>query len=184
LWYGFNYNALKMKRSTTLLIIISFFLVVSQYGCEDDNGSDKTTEELLIESQWRVVATIFNPPVSVLGEPLSEATMDCLKDDTYSFISNGTIAVEKGENDCDFEGNILPPGSQWFVNETDDTLSLHTSSDTIYFEVIEISPTTLKLVTRLTKSDFVKYSGVDTTDIQDLIIIDPNTKLVTTFRGS
>ncbi len=184
MWYGFNYNALKMKKSTTLLIILGTLLIISQFGCEDDSGSDKTTAELLTESQWQMVATIFNPPVSVLGEPLSEATLDCQKDDTYSFISNGTIVVDKGENECDFDGNILPPGSQWSVNEAGDTLSLQTASDTINFEVIEISPTTLKLVTSLTKSDFVKYSGVDTTDIQDLIIIDPNTKLVTTFRGS
>jgi hypothetical protein len=173
-----------MKKSTISLIILSSFLIISQFGCEDNSGNDKTTAELLTESQWRMVATIFNPPVSVLGEPLSEVTLDCQKDDTYSFISNGTVAVEPGEKDCDFGGNILPAGSQWAVNENGDTLSLQTASDTISFEVIEISPTTLKLVTSLTKSDFVTLSGVDTTNIQDLIIIDPNTKLVTTFRGS
>lgn len=171
-----------------ILYLAAFGLLLSTYGCKDDEPVDESTEpktetntDILTGGEWLMESGIIAPPVEVdifgtvvtissyyelLAAVNGGAVGDCQKDNLMIFHSDSTLDLDEGVAKCDPADPQVQDGGDWsFVN---DETQLAFSS----FPYDPLQQERVLDITELTKSDlklemdyrFGLPSGGDSTD--------------------
>ena len=87
-----------MQKSITgpcVFALLSILLFACKKSSDSNNNTPKSKTDLITASLWRF------DNAKVAGVDISGSFDDCLKDNTVTFVSNGTGTIDEGPTKCD-----------------------------------------------------------------------------------
>lgn len=124
-----------MKNHIIHLFTVSL-LLFSLSGCIDDDKENS----ILFSKTWKRGVTDLNPSTNPLEDVLYAPVEDCEKDDTYIFLSEGKLRINRGSEKCN-EGEEEYIQKDYVYDEVQSTLII---DDTTY-RIAEVSRNQIKL---------------------------------------
>jgi len=111
-----------MQKSITGFCVFALFAILF-FACkkssDSDNNNPKSKTDLITASIWRF------DNATVAGIDISGSFEDCEKDNTVTFLSNGSGTIDEGPTKCDAADPQTTPFTWAFENNE---TSLHTTT--------------------------------------------------------
>lgn len=74
------------------------FLIFIFNGCKKEANKDSG---ILLSKSWRYGILDKNPATNPSGQVLFNGVLDCMRDDLFTFKSNGELVIDRGSDKCD-----------------------------------------------------------------------------------
>jgi hypothetical protein len=104
-----------MKKTLTAAILIATFTTACK---KNEGGKNETKTDILTKSAWTVDSRGVDTNMDMMLTGAENETMNCEKDNTYSFSANGTLIRNNGSLKCSSEPATETGSWQFYLNET------------------------------------------------------------------
>jgi len=128
-----------MKLNYTLLIVLSSFIILTINSCKKDNEDEPSKTELITEKDWKMSSVKMDPGIMGFTDA-SYYIEECVKDNQYTFKTNGSIVMNEGDSKCDSTAQQEIEEGTWAFNDDQSQIIF---SDSEFFGEMTLSKLTV-----------------------------------------
>lgn len=128
-----------MKKQSRVLALSILFLFVLVFACKKDENEEMI--DIITSKNWKFGLTDLNTHTNPSGNNTNYAVLDCEKDDTFTFKTDGTMVRVFGAKKCDGDTGTSKTVKYSFNKDTKELVI-----DGVKYTVVEENKSQLKYV--------------------------------------